>query len=1858
MGLLETIQGSEAVYRLGWTLVHTLWVGVGVAALFAIAMLILRRLSANARYLAGCAALLMMVALPAVGFFLISPPATATGIPDATAQATDPQGATLGSPHITLTGAPVGLPLESVEPPAESSPGTSPPGADVDVPTLADTELPGDQTTTASILTRASRALGPSLPWIVLIWAGGVCVLSLWQLGGWVAAGRLKRLASSPKESDLIETVAQLARALRVSRFVRVLESVLVRVPTVVGWVRPVILLPVGLATGLTPEQVRSILAHELAHIRRYDYLVNLLQSLVETLLFYHPAAWFISRRIRAERENCCDDIVVAACGQRLRYAESLLRVAERSLASRRDRRFASALAVGATGRARQLRERIGRLLGAGSEETARLSRTWPIAVLLVGGLVLSVAVLKVSDGSQVIRGRFSEFAPKLAEAIKRGDKKELETLQVAGKQVHISDKMTQHLADLHDLYDLRDLKIDSVWLKDEGKFGEVKIILRPLRDPDGPDKAISIPFVKLAGRWTSAGSTILTLDKWSQVLRPTLSEHGFHTVEFRQASAPQDKRQLEAKESSDYQLMNAELIPLLKRWRKTQPATKRDQYGYRFELLIDTKEEFIALKEGVATRDVFALPGGYEWKVFRTTPDRVRQLQTSVRLSIPHLKQQKNICRELFVLRGAMGDEQGLWLNISPGLGVGLGDGRAILDSGPFPDHKYKPTPDAVNQSMLVEVAPPATQLAQEAKSATAPRGSLTCSLEATIYELRLPPENMSQLDAAALTLAAASPPEFDKALASVGKAKALYRMDQSVKLSGDRIMIGGSAPFVRATRLSETGRRINMVRYESVGAVLNIAGSSGPDGGISAELGLEMSAFTESAVNISAQRPARVVRKVVMGYKGMMRPGAPVVIVSADAASLDAEGKAVAYIARIVLGKRTIQPATQPAGALEEGAEGAKAERANRALIADAAREVGKPRVAVYLVINTTDTRLAEKAGMRELELAPHPLLRDEDFTRYDWEKHALELAAEARVRFPTPTSVWGMPYVVVIEGRRWYLGSYVPLVSSYMPGVPVAEIDPLTSMTKPIRIKTPKVDDIANPTRRASVAEALKSIGSSSATQPADKPFSPPDPALLDLDVLEQLRMPKSAKENQILVSALAATMRQHDKDRSRPTGQAPPLSRELARMYATRPKGSPPFYEVEVKAGRLAEEYTTPAEQGRIYAMVTHVYGQSGISPRTIHWAKKALEYPLDPRLKLRMYVYWGDATYLKNSREIRQGVGLAKREAALPYLLGIREALQYSLPDAKPELPAVGLFTVDPPDPALELKHRKQVQARVVALFVQDMIELRDVLMRQVASSQFPDDMHAQEKMRRVLKNPEFVGRLLLAARQEKGFQQILKSLISEQPATQPRKLEDAARTRVLQLIEQLGGDSFKERQAAQEALVKIGTSAIPALAAASTDKDPKRANGTKGALRQIIVAKVIASQARATSIRCVFTSKRLYRKGSLRVMDPDPMGGRSRSGTFPANDRVVETRHEVLIAGNRIRHDREGTLWHENVGEFQPNRQSGVLDGGIERMLYIYPTNKSGTIGRSSNILLELLELYPMRFAYRLFDPVLGQADAEKVRFVGFAEHGGYRCVVISQSREDGFELEHRWWLAEDQDYSVVRSELLGPGGSSLYCATMNHVRNDSGMWQLQSWDLRVGKAPYSSSEVVRLRVNESVEETAFDLPFPAGTRVTESTGGRGRRERRAFSSLVGKQSPRLDGLNVHPALGDIAGKRVLLCFWDMDQRPSRRCIKELAKRVDALTAKGVAVVTVHASAVEARKLETWLRANDVTLPVGRVSSDEKERKRQLAAWGVQSLPWLILTDKDCVVRAEGFGLSQLDEKLSGSAASVRESER
>jgi beta-lactamase regulating signal transducer with metallopeptidase domain len=242
---------------LGWTLVHFLWEGALIAALFALSQALLRRSSANLRYLAGCGAMLCMLAAPLVTLVALGK--------------------------------------------------RTPPNSD---------DL-------AAALQQGS-GFAACFPVLIGIWLAGVVLLSVWSAGGWVVAQRLRIKSRRPIPTEWQGRMVNLCRRVGIARTVRVFQTALTEVPMVVGWLRPVILVPVCALTNLNVLQLEALLAHELAHIRRHDYLVNLVQTAIETLLFYHPAVWWLGNRIRDERENCCDDIAVAVCGSTLVYASAL----------------------------------------------------------------------------------------------------------------------------------------------------------------------------------------------------------------------------------------------------------------------------------------------------------------------------------------------------------------------------------------------------------------------------------------------------------------------------------------------------------------------------------------------------------------------------------------------------------------------------------------------------------------------------------------------------------------------------------------------------------------------------------------------------------------------------------------------------------------------------------------------------------------------------------------------------------------------------------------------------------------------------------------------------------------------------------------------------------------------------------------------------------------------------------------------------------------------------------------------------------------------------------------------------------------------------------------------------------------------------------------------------------------------------------------------------------------------------------------------------------------------------------------------------------------------------------------------
>ena len=355
----------------GWTLIHFVWQGAALAAVAGGLMWLLRHRSPEARYGVACVALIAMLAAPIITAMTLSR-------------------------SVSVAGA-----------------GMSPA-----VPYHAG---PGDDTLpdAAAMLRNLSMARGLSsidafmggpglwLPLIVLAWMIGVVSFLIRMLGGWWWIHRLHREARATLPSVWTETATRLVETLGLSRRVHIVDTSNVDTPTVIGWMTPVILLPVAALAGLSASQVEAILAHELAHIRRHDFLVNLLQTLAETMLFYHPAVWWLSARIRVEREHCCDEVALSVCGDALSYAEALVEL-------ERWRRGHARLAMAATGG--MLMTRVRRLLGAPAIDRPRslgaLISAGVIAVVCVAGASAYVLAAPPERRAQPVQGTAADPAP------------------------------------------------------------------------------------------------------------------------------------------------------------------------------------------------------------------------------------------------------------------------------------------------------------------------------------------------------------------------------------------------------------------------------------------------------------------------------------------------------------------------------------------------------------------------------------------------------------------------------------------------------------------------------------------------------------------------------------------------------------------------------------------------------------------------------------------------------------------------------------------------------------------------------------------------------------------------------------------------------------------------------------------------------------------------------------------------------------------------------------------------------------------------------------------------------------------------------------------------------------------------------------------------------------------------------------------------------------------------------------------------------------------------------------------------------------------------------------------------------
>jgi bla regulator protein BlaR1 len=340
MNYVPQLFESSWAQALGWTLLHSLWQSLGVLGIVMILFRFIPGRRSSVRYAIAAAGLLNMF-LVSVATFIYTLAATS-------------------SFHYQPTTF------------LSSSTRQSATGSDAG----------------SGLWEHAYAILQSNIPLITACWLAGAFFFCLRLAGSWWYVSSLKRQATV-LDNEWSLRIAALARQFNIDRIVTLAETVHLSVPAVVGYLKPVILIPTGMLSGLSPDQIESILIHELTHIRRHDYLVNIIQSLVEALFFFNPFVWIVSSIIRREREHCCDDAVVTHSNATA-YAYALVQLEESRLLKTSSRLARTSLAVSLAANKNQLLNRITRIMEKSVRTYSGREKIIPVLLLVAGLLCAS----------------------------------------------------------------------------------------------------------------------------------------------------------------------------------------------------------------------------------------------------------------------------------------------------------------------------------------------------------------------------------------------------------------------------------------------------------------------------------------------------------------------------------------------------------------------------------------------------------------------------------------------------------------------------------------------------------------------------------------------------------------------------------------------------------------------------------------------------------------------------------------------------------------------------------------------------------------------------------------------------------------------------------------------------------------------------------------------------------------------------------------------------------------------------------------------------------------------------------------------------------------------------------------------------------------------------------------------------------------------------------------------------------------------------------------------------------------------------------------------------------------------------
>ncbi len=351
MNFIYDIMPEEFIKAIGWTIFHSLWQGAITSILLAGMLLLTRTSNSRLRYILSAAALFFMFGISIITFTQVYTSSTHvfSGLMDASIGTSN----SIGTTNLTV---------QSV---INSNP---------------------------DLIETVTSYFAKQMPLIVTLWFFGFLVFSFRFVGGVVHVQNLRRDGIKTLDDFWIYRLRELSEKFGLNKLVQIFESSKVKVPATIGYIKPVILLPLGMISGLPQDQVEAIIIHELAHIKRYDFLINLFQAFIETLFFYHPVIWWISSTMKNERENRCDDLTLELCGGSLIYFKALYNLQQICSAE-------TDFVLAAIGKKNQLFRRINRM-NSNKKNTSYGFKFAAFAVLLT--IIAAVSIYSTSSARDI----------------------------------------------------------------------------------------------------------------------------------------------------------------------------------------------------------------------------------------------------------------------------------------------------------------------------------------------------------------------------------------------------------------------------------------------------------------------------------------------------------------------------------------------------------------------------------------------------------------------------------------------------------------------------------------------------------------------------------------------------------------------------------------------------------------------------------------------------------------------------------------------------------------------------------------------------------------------------------------------------------------------------------------------------------------------------------------------------------------------------------------------------------------------------------------------------------------------------------------------------------------------------------------------------------------------------------------------------------------------------------------------------------------------------------------------------------------------------------------------------------------